>query len=117
MPVRAPQVCGHCNQVHTSRQKCPTAQALDRARKARFDARRPGARQRGYNAEWDKARGEFLTVYPTCRRCGSPASVVDHIKPHKGNQALFWNRSNWQSLCVHCHSSAKQSEERRQPRN
>jgi 5-methylcytosine-specific restriction endonuclease McrA len=36
------------------------------------------------------------------------ASVVDHIKPHKGNQALFWNPANWQSLCKRCHDSDKQ---------
>jgi hypothetical protein len=27
---------------------------------------------------------------------------------------LFWSRSNWQPLCVRCHSSVKQSRERRQ---
>lgn len=31
------------------------------------------------------------------------ASVVDHIVPHKGDQKLFWRRSNWQSLCKRCH--------------
>jgi 5-methylcytosine-specific restriction protein A len=31
------------------------------------------------------------------------ANVVDHIKPHKGDQALFWCRDNWQSLCKRCH--------------
>ena len=34
----------------------------------------------------------------------SPATVVDHIEPHKGDEMLFWMRSsNWQSLCRLCH--------------
>jgi 5-methylcytosine-specific restriction protein A len=32
-----------------------------------------------------------------------PAIVVDHIIPHKGNYKLFWDKSNWQSLCKSCH--------------
>ncbi|WP_390622926.1 HNH endonuclease [Ralstonia syzygii] len=32
-----------------------------------------------------------------------PATVVDHIVPHKGDQHLFWRRSNWQALCKACH--------------
>jgi 5-methylcytosine-specific restriction protein A len=39
-------------------------------------------------------------------------TVVDHIKPHKGDQALFWNRANWQTLCATHHSSDKQMLER-----
>ncbi|TIX74642.1 MAG: HNH endonuclease, partial [Mesorhizobium sp.] len=41
------------------------------------------------------------------------ANVVDHVKPHRGDMRLFWSRSNWQPLCTPCHSSIKQSRERR----
>jgi 5-methylcytosine-specific restriction protein A len=114
MPSRAPRVCGNCNQAHASDERCPIAAARTKERKARADSRRPSARQRGYTKEWEEAAKAFLAVYGSCRRCGAAASVVDHIKPHKGDQALFWNRANWQPLCTPCHSSAKQSEERRQ---
>lgn len=40
------------------------------------------------------------------------ATVVDHIVPHRGNAVLFWDETNWQSLCKGCHDSAKQSEEK-----
>lgn len=40
------------------------------------------------------------------------ATVVDHIVPHGGDQALFWDTGNWQSLCAPHHNSTKQSEER-----
>ena len=40
------------------------------------------------------------------------ASVVDHIKEHKGNPALFWDEGNLQSLCKRHHDSDKQRLER-----
>lgn len=79
---------------------------------------RPTARQRGYNHRWDKARATFLRHNPLCRMCESEgrvteAKVVDHIIPHRGDQALFWDtENNWQSLCGPCHNSVKQREER-----
>jgi 5-methylcytosine-specific restriction protein A len=33
------------------------------------------------------------------------ANVVDHIVPHKGDQALFWDKNNWQSLCKPHHDA------------
>lgn len=36
----------------------------------------------------------------------TPAYQVDHVVPHKGNQALFWDeQGNWQSLCASCGSA------------
>ncbi|WP_325053203.1 HNH endonuclease [Paenibacillus algicola] len=37
--------------------------------------------------------------------CVTAAKVVDHIKPHKRNMHLFWDRLNWQALCKACHDS------------
>lgn len=31
------------------------------------------------------------------------AKVVDHIKPHRGDKELFWDSTNWQSLCKRHH--------------
>jgi 5-methylcytosine-specific restriction endonuclease McrA len=36
------------------------------------------------------------------------ATVVDHIKAHRGDQELFWNKGNWQSLCKSCHDTHAQ---------
>ena len=41
------------------------------------------------------------------------ATVVDHIKPHRGDRRLFWDSDNWQPLCAPHHSSTKQREEHR----
>ena len=78
---------------------------------------RPGARKRGYDTRWEKARATHLRHEPLCRMCRArgvttTASVVDHIVPHKGDQERFWDKGNWQSLCGTCHDGAKQSLER-----
>ncbi|MDE4173662.1 HNH endonuclease [Phaeobacter sp. PT47_59] len=43
--------------------------------------------------------------------CGAPATVVDHIKAHRGDERLFWGRTNWQPLCASCHNRHKQRQE------
>lgn len=64
--------------------------------------------QRGYNSAWRRARSSFLMEHPLCEEClrkgrTTPATVVDHIIPHKGNRDLFWDDENWQALCKPCH--------------
>ncbi len=112
MPMRAPRLCKCGNRVGFGA-RCPCEQQTDRERKARHDTKRPSASARGYDRKWTEARAEFLKVHRHCRRCGRLASVVDHKRPHRGDQTLFWDRTNWQALCAHCHSSTKQREERR----
>ena len=73
---------------------------------------RESAAKRGYGSRWQKARATFLQANPLCRICEKAgrltcASVVDHIKPHKGDQRLFWDSANWQPLCKDCHDSTK----------
>ncbi|ORE90434.1 HNH endonuclease [Stappia sp. 22II-S9-Z10] len=108
MPYAPPRHCPAGHPAFTG-PACPQCQAK---RKAAADARRPSALNRGYNSKWSKARAAFLAEHPRCARCGAEATVVDHIIPHRGDDRLFWSRSNWQPLCAHCHNSAKQSEER-----
>jgi 5-methylcytosine-specific restriction endonuclease McrA len=115
MPVRAPSVCGFCGRAHPPGERCERGAAADRERKTRFDAKRPSARQRGYTKEWERERRAFLASHPTCVRCGDPATTVDHIRPHRGDERLFWDQSNWQPLCSHCHNAWKQASERKLP--
>lgn len=73
---------------------------------------------RGYGYRWQQARASFLAANPLCALCStdlSPvaATVVDHKIPHGGNDDLFWDKSNWQPLCKHCHDSVKQRAENR----
>ena len=39
--------------------------------------------------------------------------VADHIRPHRGDEALFWDPANLQCLRKWCHDRAKQAAERR----
>lgn len=73
-----------------------------------YDKNRPTATQRGYNYKWTQQRTKYLRNNPLCVRCAEKdlitiATVVDHIVPHKGDMDLFWDESNWQSLCKRCH--------------
>ena len=66
---------------------------------------------------WREARRTFLGEHPLCRYCeqdgrSTPATVVDHIIPHKGDATLFWDVENWAPICAMHHSATKQREER-----
>lgn len=71
-----------------------------------------------YNtARWQRLRSEQLRQHPLCRMHAElgrvvEARVVDHITPHRGDEELFFNRGNLQSLCKICHDAAKQAQER-----
>lgn len=69
---------------------------------------RGSARERGYTRAWEIARAAWLKQHPLCAECErqgrvTPATVVDHIVPHRGSRAKFWKSDNFQSLCVTCH--------------
>lgn len=112
MPSRPPRLCS-CGRVVSAGLRCECQKKADAERKARHDQKRPSARERGYDARWDKARAGYLAKHTRCVKCGEPANVVDHIVPHRGDNRLFWSSANWQPLCTACHSSIKQREERR----
>lgn len=64
-------------------------------------------------ARWTKGRAWFLRQNPLCVFCGeegiaTPATILDHIKPHKGDEKLFYDQTNWQGLCKPHHDSFKQ---------
>lgn len=66
---------------------------------------------------WHRLRTKQLMAEPICRFCQqlghpTPATVVDHIKPHKGDAELFHDPDNLQSLCKPCHDRHKQRQER-----
>lgn len=63
---------------------------------------------RGYGIKWQKESRRFLQAHPLCCMCQKEgryvkATVVDHIVPHRGDQKLFWDQSNWQPLCKKHH--------------
>jgi 5-methylcytosine-specific restriction endonuclease McrA len=108
-----PWVCA-CGYKIAADAQCPCQQRQARRRKADHDAKRPTASARGYDSQWSIERAAYLKTHPVCVTCNQPATVVDHIIPHRGDMQLFWTRENWQPLCTSCHSRTKQAQERRQ---
>jgi len=60
-------------------------------------------------SRWKKARIAYLKQNPLCVECANAgtveaANVVDHIIPHRNDMGIFWDVSNWQSLCTMHHN-------------
>ncbi len=82
---------------------------------SRYREKRPWQHLYG-RKRWAALRERQLTEQPLCEYCLKreviePATIVDHIKPHKGDVDMFHDPENLQSLCKHCHDSVKQREE------
>ena len=96
MPVRPP--------IHR-----PVGRREKRERDRDYASRRnPVARALYRSKRWRTERAAFLADHPLCVECARhdlirPASVVDHIDPHGGDETVFWDRSRWQALCASCH--------------
>ena len=76
-----------------------------------YDRARGSAADRGYTPDWRRARAEYLADHPycecdDCRESHAPqrADTVDHIVPHRGDPARFWDRSNWRAMSWAHHS-------------
>ena len=73
--------------------------------------------QRLYDTDtWQRLRAMQLSSDPWCKMCldngvYTQAIDVDHIKPHRGDPALFFG-GELQSLCKSCHSRKTLSEMR-----
>lgn len=70
---------------------------------------RPNAGARGYGSAWRKARAGFLASHPHCAWCAREgrqvkAEHVHHSVPHRGDQAVFWDKSKWVGLCASHHN-------------
>jgi len=107
MPFAAPHPCTHpgCSTL-TEGRRCREHRREEWRQQAR---NRPNPAAAGYGHEWRKASRRFLRENPLCVLCLKAgkiraSEVTDHIIPHKGDMALFWDRTNWQALCWRCHS-------------
>lgn len=77
---------------------------------------RPQYRRLYKTARWRGLRLAVLASSPLCVRCEKKgltvqATVVNHRTPHKGDEALFWNRGNLEAVCKPCHDGPIQREE------
>jgi 5-methylcytosine-specific restriction protein A len=99
VPFAAPHPCAHprCPALVKGSARCDEhTQKQERARGS--------SHQRGYGATWQRYRASFLRTNPLCVMCTregrtTAATVVDHIRDHKGAEDLFWDPSNHRALC------------------
>lgn len=102
MPMKPRKPCGHAGCPNlTYNYYCDEHEQLHRGD-------RMSSGKRGYGSKWQKKKSSYLRRHPLCCAClqqgvYTKATVVDHIIPHRGDKFLFWDESNWQSMCKPCH--------------
>lgn len=67
--------------------------------------------------QWFRLRWRQLKKQPLCElhlklKEIVAATIVDHKVPHRGDERLFFDEDNLQSLCKTCHDGAKQQVEK-----
>ncbi len=100
MPMQPPKPCRHPG--------CPNLTHEMYCEIHSHEYKRATAHERGYTSKWRRLSKLYLKAHPLCEECKrngklTPATVVDHIIPHRGDEHLMWSESNWQSLCKRCH--------------
>lgn len=113
MPMKALRPCREPGCVGYA---APGSGLCEKHRREREQERRDERCPLYSTARWRRERGLFLRAHPLCAQCARQgrtraASQVDHIRPHQGDPALFWDQANWQSLCLACHSRKTAAED------
>lgn len=110
MPYAAKRLCLHpgCPAFAERRGRCRAhAVAITRA-EDRQRARATPYRKLYDTARWKALRASYLAAHPLCE-CGdcvggiTLATVVHHREAHRGDERLFFDRSNLQALAKRCH--------------
>ena len=114
MPLKPLKPCKHITCKELTRDGLCEKHRLERVQE--YNNRRPEYHKWYSQTRWRKARLVYLRQNPICVYCQqdnklTPATVVDHIKPHKGNKRLFWDSHNWQALCKVCHDTKTATED------
>lgn len=104
MPSKPKRICQRCKRPITSA-RCDCHRQTDE---------RPSAARRGYGWWWRNQNktgmaDRFIAENPLCAKCADEGRVVagfavDHIIPHRGNEALLRDWGNLQTLCQTCHA-------------
>jgi len=77
--------------------------AMNRQARAEAEARRPGARRRGYDTEFQREAAAYLKAHPTCT-CGRPAVLVRHKISIRRRPDLRMDPANWLPGCQSCNA-------------
>jgi len=73
-------------------------------KKMRLQSRTDSVQQLYKTEAWRTLKRLVLLEQPMCAcGCGGRSTVVDHIRPHRGDSALFFDRGNLQGMTKICH--------------
>lgn len=102
---RPPRLCS-CGRTVPAGQPCSCRVQREADRKAKLDAARPSAGERGYDADWKRCRSGFLKKHFVCQQpgCNRPATEADHIVSVRERPDLRLRWSNLRALCKAHHS-------------
>ncbi|MGF7185287.1 5-methylcytosine-specific restriction protein A [Desulfitispora alkaliphila] len=116
MPRKPKKPCGYpgCPELTAGRY----CQAHQREMDRDYDKNNRPYKHLYKSARWQKLRKQVLNKLPLCVECVkinrlTPATVVDHIRPHEGDEELFYNLENLQPLCKTCHDRKTAKEDGR----
>lgn len=99
---------GYCDSCNAKYRKKHPERYAEKDRK--FDTKRPTARERGYDSDWEKFAKDFVRRHPVCEICHEqPSKVCDH----KTDTARImmdaygkfdYSEENYQALCYSCNT-------------
>ena len=112
MPHKPKRPCRYPGCPHLTDSKTGYCEIHLKQTRQQYDRDRGTSTQRGYDARWRRYRKAYLAEHPLCLYCLekeppviTPATVVDHIEPHRGDYELFWNPENHKASCKECHDT------------
>lgn len=106
MPSAPPSLClePRCPNLGAYKGRCKVHARIQE--RTRYNAE---TRKWYYTDAWKTLRQIVLGNQPVCVECKvQPSTEVDHITPHRGNYAMFFNLSNLQGMCTTCHGRKTQ---------
>ncbi|MGY3341192.1 5-methylcytosine-specific restriction endonuclease McrA [Streptomyces filamentosus] len=102
MPTRPASRCSACRQLRKPGGRC----GCRRGSQSQAAATRAEWAWVYADTRWPLLRDQVLSEEPLCRAgCGRPPGVVDHIRPHRGDETLAFDRANLQAMCKSCHDA------------
>jgi len=109
MPSKPKRPCRHigCTAL-TTEGYCEAHLKIQQEKRKEQYKNRPAYHSWYSTTRWKALRIQYLKAHPLCVECLKadriqPSTVVDHKRPHRGNQVLFWDLNNFEALCKKCH--------------
>lgn len=117
MPFAPPRPCRNCRKATTEKGGyCETCKPKYEKQRRQTETWRHVTGARGgtidiyQSSRWKAERKAFLIGRPLCecdecrsRNMVTAATVVHHVKPHRGDPELFWDWNNWSPRAKSCH--------------